>query len=311
MELDDFFQPVADINPKARVAITGPAGVGKTFSAIRLANGLADDGNGGLLGPIVVIDTEGNSAAKYRSMAPTLRSARPAQFAKVVKGADRIPLVENDPRLFIAGINAASTAAVIIVDSITHAWEGTKAIVDAAGDRERARAKEAGRSANPNTFALWKDAAPMWAALMDTIMNSPAHVIVTMRSKKHYVIEEGRNGRSAPRVVGMQPEAREGTDHTFDIVLDMTPDHIAEVSKTRMSALDGRQIDRPDEELGREIRAWLDSVAYTPPHIARLLELAKARGAYGTGDKQINESKIRDWDTPTIMKAIARLESVE
>ena len=312
MALSEFFQPVADIDPKARVAIIGPSGVGKTYSAMRLALGFADDGNGGLLAPIAILDTEGNSAAKYKALIPTLVSARTPMFVKAVKSADRIPLVENDPRLFIEAIRAASDASVLIIDSLTHAWEGTKAIVDAAGERERARASTGGRGGGGNSFALWKDASPMWGALLDAIMNSPAHIIVTIRAKKTRVQEIDPNtGRSRIRDIGMQPEIREGTEHTFDIVLDMNGDHIAEVTKTRMSALDGRQIDRPDEELGREIRAWLDSVAYTPPHIARLLDLAKAKGAYGTGDKQINESKIRDWDAQTVMKAIARLESAE
>lgn len=43
----------------------------------------------------------------------------------------------------------------------------------------------------------------------------------------------------------------------------------------------------------------------------RLMALAKAKGVYGTGDKQINEDNVRDWSAQKIAAAIARLESAE
>jgi len=49
---------------KLRMTIDGPAGSGKTYTALRLAHMLAEGG------PIAVIDTERGSASKYVGESP-------------------------------------------------------------------------------------------------------------------------------------------------------------------------------------------------------------------------------------------------
>lgn len=266
MNLDQLFKAPEDSTPAARVALVGTAGAGKTYLSLLMASALARGK------PIVVIDSEHGSAAKYRHLAP-FRVAAPADFAKLVANPGKLPAVEHDPRLYTAGIIAAGKAGagVIIVDSLSHAWQATKAHVDAIMANTRAG----------NSFTAWKDVTPLWDSLMGAIMSSPAHVIVTIRAKPAYVLEEreGQGGRvkQVPVKVGMAPEVRDGADHAFDIVLNIDDEHRVTVSKTRMSTLDGRVMLKPGDELGREVLAWLENPA-TPRALAdeRVIEAQPA-----------------------------------
>jgi hypothetical protein len=103
---------------KARVAVAGPAGGGKTFTALTIATELAGDGE------TLVIDTERGSASLYADLFKfkTIRWEPP-----------------YDPRELSQEVtNAASQFAVVVIDSMTHFWKGeggTLAIVDAAAQR--------------------------------------------------------------------------------------------------------------------------------------------------------------------------------
>lgn len=248
MGLDDLFKAPEESMPRARIALVGTAGSGKTYTALLMARALAAGK------PVVVIDSEHGSAAKYRGVAP-FRVAAPEDFAKLAGNPGKLPPVEHDPRLYTAGIVAAGKAGagVIIIDSLSHAWQATKAHVDAVQAASR----------NPNSFTAWKDVTPLWDSLVSAIMSSPAHVIVTVRAKPAYVLEEreGPGGRvkQVPVKVGLAPEVRDGADHAFDIVLTLDDEHRATVSKTRMSSLDGRVMLKPGEDLGAEVLAWLES----------------------------------------------------
>ena len=253
MNLDSLFSAPEDVNPRARIALSGAAGAGKTYTALLLAAGLAPDG------PIVVIDSEHGSAAKYRTLAP-FRTAHPDSFKRIVGNVGRLGLVDSDPRLYTAGIVAAGKAgaAVIIVDSLTHAWAASKTLVDNVLATQR----------GGNSFTAWKDVTPLWDGLLDAVMSSPAHVIVTMRAKPQYVIEERDTGgrtKSVPVKLGMAPDVRDGADHAFDIILSLDDEHRATVSKTRCSALDGMVMLKPGAELGRSIAEWLESGATEAP----------------------------------------------
>src|SRR5690606_8763935 len=91
---------------------------------------------------------------------------------------------------------------------------------------------------------------------------SRCHLIVTMRSKTEYIVEtDPKTGKTAPRKVGLAPIQREGLEYEFDIVADMDLDNHFIVSKTRYKSLTGQVIHKPTADLGRQIRAWLESGA--------------------------------------------------
>lgn len=216
---------------KARVALCGPTGSGKTFTALTIATAL-----GARIG---LIDTERGSASKYAD-----------EFA-----FDRVELDHYDPRLLVdvLGVAAGDGFDVVVVDSLTHFWSGSGGMLEQVDAIAR-------RSSSNNTFAAWKDARPLERRMIDTLLSYPGHVIVTMRSKTKYEIDAS-GGRSAPRKVGLAPEQRDGIEYEFDIVGDMDPDNVLTVTKSRARALSGAVVPQPTMEFGLRIREWLEAGA--------------------------------------------------
>ncbi len=216
---------------RARVGIVGPAGSGKTFTALTLATGLG--------GRIAAIDTERGSMAKY---------AHRFDF-------DQVLFNTFDPRHYVEAIEAAAEAGydVFIIDSLSHAWTGKGGALDLVN-------ASAARSKSNNSYNAWRDVTPIHNELVDAMLQSPMHVIATMRTKTDYVIEEvERKGRTihVPKKVGMAPIQREGMDFEFDIVGDMDDMNTWKITKSRCEALTGAVINRPDHRTAKVILDWL------------------------------------------------------
>lgn len=241
------FQPAIKSQIKARVALDGPTGSGKTWTALKWATVLAgpdgakrrDDG----LARISFVDTERRSASLYAphftfdvaNFAPPYDVARLLQTLKAAEEADY---------------------AVCVIDSWSHFWEGEGGVLDEVD----AAAK---RSGGGNSFAGWKHGTPLQRHMVDVILGLDMHVIVTMRSKMEYVLTEyaGKDGktRSKPEKVGMAPVQRAGVEYEFQVVGDMDLEHRITVSKSRCDVLADRVV-QPDREseAALEFLAWLD-----------------------------------------------------
>ncbi len=218
-----------------RLAITGPSGSGKTYTGLAIASVLADGK------PIALVDTEHGSASKYAGI-----------FSFDV--AEMHPPFHPDK--FIAAINEAQQAgyAVIILDSISHAWSGTGGVLDLVDEAAK-------RSKSGNTYMAWKEGTPVQNRMIDAIVQSGIHVIATMRSKTEYVLADTGNGKQAPRKVGMAPVQRDQFEYEFDVVFDMDVDNNAIVSKTRCPALTGRVFAKPGADVANVLRDWLSDGA--------------------------------------------------
>lgn len=224
-----MFKKATKAQAKLRQAIIGPAGSGKTLTALKLAVILDDK--------IAYIDTERGSASKY---------ADQYEF-------DVLELETFSPENYIQGINEAQKQGynVLIIDSLSHAWTGKDGILDQV-DKETLKAYSGNAFTNG-----WRKATPKHNALIDAILQANMHVIVTMRTKTEYIIEEDSKGKKVPRKIGLAPIQRDGLEYEFDIVGDMDFDHNFIVSKTRCPQLSGQIYPKPGEELGKIILNWL------------------------------------------------------
>lgn len=242
------FTRAARQKAKLRLALTGPSGSGKTYSALLLAKGIG--------GNIACIDTERGSASLYEHIVPFDVLDLPPPYA---------------PERYIKAIKAAEEAGynVLIIDSITHEWSGVGGCLELVD--EIARAKYKG-----NSWSAWNDVTPRHRALLDAILQSSMHVIVTMRSKTETAqVEE--NGRKKVAKLGMKAEQRDGFEYEMTVVLDITHDgHFATASKDR-TGLFTDQDPRPiTEETGQSLLAWLESGADAPDMKAILHGIATA-----------------------------------
>jgi hypothetical protein len=225
------FKKATKAAAKLRLGLIGPAGSGKTMTALRIAAGLG--------GPVAVIDTERGSASLYAG-------ERGLDF-------DVIELDTYGVERFIDAIKAAADGgyATLVIDSLSHAWSGKGGIlefVDNAGKRNQ----------GGGNFGAWRDATPRHNSLVDAILGAPLHVICTLRSKVEYVVENV-GGRNQVRKVGLQPVQRDGLEYEFTVVGDVTQDHDLVVTKTRAAFLKDAVIREAGEDLGRQLAEWLNN----------------------------------------------------
>lgn len=221
-----MFQRAQRTQSKIKLAITGPAGSGKTYSALRLARGLIGKG-----GKIALIDTENGSASLYSE-----------QFNFDV--LNLVPPFEDT--CFVEGINAAVKAGydVLIIDSASHFWEAILEFKDKLDRR------------GGNSFSNWNEAGKHFKEVLNAVLHSQIHVIACLRSKTEYVVETNERGRSIPRKVGLAPVMRDGIEYEFTTVFDIDLSHQAMTSKDR-TGLFTDKVFQVTEETGEKIAQWL------------------------------------------------------
>ena len=219
------FTKATKSSAKLRAALFGPSGAGKTFTALRIAAGLG--------GAIAVIDTERGSASKYAD-----------RFS-----FDVLDLEHADIPSYQGAIEAAAQAgyAVLVIDSLSHGWQELLQEID-----RLAAAKYRG-----NTWSAWSEGTPKQRALVNAILTYPGHVIATMRSKTEWSIEADGKGRQKPVRVGLAPEQGKGIEYEFDLLLELSPDHIGRVIKDRTGKFQDELLDKPGEDFGQALATWL------------------------------------------------------
>ncbi|MFB6771104.1 AAA family ATPase [Streptomyces sp. NPDC056337] len=221
------FTPATREQARARIALQGPGGSGKTKTALRMAEGLA---NGGQIG---LVDTERGSALKYAPV-PGRPDIEAHDFA-------HLPMAFCSPENLINAVKAAEEArlAVLIIDSWSHFWAGKGGLL--------ARVEEEGKKISGGKFSAWAPVNEMEQDMLDVLLGFPGHVIVTMRTKNDYELTGGK-----VKKLGVKTVQREGAEYEVDVVIDMV-EGTGTVTKTRYSALDGASVHHPGEEFAEAI----------------------------------------------------------
>jgi hypothetical protein len=231
------FEKVTRRRAKLRMALTGVSGAGKTLGALYIAYGITGDWS-----RIALIDTEHERARFYASRS----DLDTGEFLYAPFAPPYSP--DRYKALVAEGAAAVGSDGVVIVDSFSHAWNNEGGILDIK-EQIAARPKK-------TDFSAWQEAGKEQNALVNTILSADCHVIVTMRSKMEYVMQENERGKMEPRKVGLAPIQRDNTEYEFDIVLDIARNHIATASK------DTTFLDRfgavITPQLGHDLAVWLD-----------------------------------------------------
>jgi len=250
------FQKAERKRAKIKVAITGPSGAGKTFSALTLATGLGKK--------IAVIDTENDSASLYsdRFEFDTLVISPPYTVQK-----------------YLEAISAATEEGyeVLIIDSITHAWAGEGGLLSK---------KEALDARGGNSFSNWAGITKEHEAFKATLLVSDIHLVCTMRSKQDYVLDMGDKGKTTPRKVGLAPIQREGMEYEFTTVFDIAMDHNASTSKDRTGLFDGHTA-KITKDTGRKFQQWLNGAKVDPaPRVPAPANVTELDGTFRKASEQ-------------------------
>lgn len=212
-------------NAKIKMAIQGPSGSGKTYSALSLAYGLCGDWT-----KIAVIDTENHSSELYAHLGNYQVLHVEAPFS---------------PERYIEAIQVCEKAniEVIIIDSISHEWEGIGGILATHS------------TMTGNSYTNWSKLTPRHNAFVQHMLQSPLHIIGTIRAKQEYILSE-KNGKQVPEKVGMKGVTREGMDYEFTLVFNLDMRNQATATKDRTSVFAGKPEFRITAETGRRVLAW-------------------------------------------------------
>ena len=214
---------------KLRLAITGPAGSGKTYGALLIAFGIG--------GKIALLDTENGSGDLYSSLGEYDVCSLSAPFT-IQKYIDAIRDAEN------------SGYDTLIIDSISAEWAGTGGLLSLH--------TQLTSSNRTNSFAAWGQITPKHNAFIDAMTGSRLHIIATIRSKTEYAQIQNERGKTEVRKMGFGLVQRDGIDYEFTTVFDLSMEHTVSVSKDRTSIFDG-QVFTITEDTGRVLKEWLDT----------------------------------------------------
>ena len=167
------------------IGLAGGTGSGKTFSALRLASGIA----GGK--PFALIDTEAGRAKHYAD-----------QF-KFDHGDLHAPF---NPAAYAEAIMAADKAGypVIVVDSMSHVWAGDGGVLDmqeAETEEQVKRAKARGdkrpdwQVVEAGKMASWIKPKGEHKRMVQKLLQVRAHLILCFRAEEKIEMKRGADGK--------------------------------------------------------------------------------------------------------------------
>lgn len=219
---------------KIRLGLSAVAGGGKTYSALKIAKGLCGNWE-----DIAIIDTENSSADLYAHLGdynvlPLTAPYTPERYIDAIKECEK------------AGIK------VIIIDSITHEWDGKGGCLEITETITQA-------SASKNSYTAWAKVTPRHQAFIDAMLSSPAHIITTVRRKQDYEMGKDASGKTKVEKAGLKEITREGWEYELTTNLQLDMAHQAVASKDRTGLFMGKPEFIPDESTGELIAEWCES----------------------------------------------------
>lgn len=262
---------------KLRLGLSGASGFGKTYSALLLAYGITNDWT-----KIAIIDTENNSASLYSD----LGNYNVITFSE-----------PYSPERYIKAIKTCEEAQieVIVIDSITHEWQGT-------GGCLNIHEQLGGR------FQDWAKVSPRHQAFIDAILKSKAHVITTVRSKIDYSMDTSSNGKTKVVKHGLKSITREGFEYELTVNFELiNENHMVKASKDRSGLFMNKSEFVINSSTGRKLIQWCNqglSVEQASKEIESCTTIEGLRHLY---QKYIG---LKEQVHPLILERKAVLESI-
>jgi hypothetical protein len=212
---------------KARWILEGPAGSGKTRTSLAIASGLGSS--------TALIDTNRRQSLVWAGM---------FDF-------DVLHMSTNfHPDQLVEALAQCSAYDTTIVDSGSSFWSGPGGMLEQV---ELASEGKSGSTFNNG----WKTMGPAEKRMIDALLAHPGHLLMTLKVKAEYVVQQGANGKWEPKRVGTKPDQRAGLDYEFGIVSTLDDDHTLRFLKSPYEGFDGRAIERPTADVGAEFLTWL------------------------------------------------------
>ncbi len=212
-----------------KIALIGPSGSGKTYSALRLARGIA-----GKKERIALLDTENDRGLYYADEFDYDHDKLSAPYT---------------PERYIAKIDEAVREGykVLIIDSITHEWNGVGGCLEMVD-----------KLPGKNSYTKWAKITPRHNAFIEKVIQSPIHIIVTIRGKDQYVLEQDERGKQVPKKIGLGGIQRDGVEYEYTLTFLIDRDTNVAISQKDNTHIFDSRYEMLTEEHGEMIRKWAD-----------------------------------------------------
>jgi len=209
----------ASPKPPQSVVLVGPSGSGKTRTALALATAFSSN-------PCVIDAGERGSSGGY---APLL----PHASTQLGWGEHGVSI-----KAFLAAMDAARSFEVVVVDSLSALWLAVLSYKEALDGR------------GGNTYTNWGKATKVWDSVLTAIQSHSTPVVVTVRSKMAYAIEERESGggrtRNTVAKLGLQPIWRDTSEYAFDILCSMHNRVLSVDQPRHLTRLSGLELCEPE-----------------------------------------------------------------
>ncbi len=260
------------------------SGAGKTYSALLLARGLA-----GPKGKIVVADSESKRASLYADVIPG--------------GFDAFDLEEPfTPARYIEAVDAIekSGAAVGIIDSGSHEWEGIGGVLDQAGKIEEKSGKAG--------LHCWRLPKLEHAKFVQRLLRTSIPFIICLRAK--YKSRQGKDSTGKTVIIRddyLSPIQAEDFIFEATVHFEIRMDHSIHLTKCSHPALRScfPTAGPIKIEHGALLAAWCEGTTGKAPVLDRskllkeLRDVTSDRHGWKTGMTakawEIAKVKLQDW----------------
>jgi hypothetical protein len=291
------FRPISRVNTPLIIGIAGATKSGKTYSALRLANGLADGG------PVLMINAEGPRGHQYADTFTYLgcdieAPYRATRYTEALKDAAKL------------------NPGAVIIDSGSHMHDGPggalewhEEIVDRIAGKTDFKARQRA------TFTGWVEPKAAANQFIYQMLSMKCPLILAFRAKEKIKIVSGKE----PIDLGWQPIVDERVAFETMFTLMLTP-HCKGVPDLDLSDMrepfdkmvpKGQPI---DETLGRKLAEWarggVTGRMTTNMHESGLLS-SGVRAISGSGSTPADQSPTESADAllDAITKGFAHLKS--
>ena len=224
---------------KLRIGIGAASGFGKTYSALLMAYGMTNDWS-----KICLIDSENSSGALYSHLGGYNIIDLQAPFA---------------PEKYIEAINLAESSGmeVIIIDSISHEWNGSGGCLEI-------HEQLGGR------WQDWAKVTPRHQAFINAILQSNCHVITCVRRKVEFSLDTDSNGRMKVTKLGTKEQTRENFEFELTVNFEIiNENHLTKASKDRTGLFLGKPEFVINSSTGKKLLNW--AISSTEIEINKLL----------------------------------------
>lgn len=227
------------------IGFIGASGAGKTLSMLKTAKGFVDKMHPDMTDAerwqkIGVIDTEHNRSKIY---AGTKNFGIDVGAFKHLNFQEPFSVERLDAA--IEFLKTKYDVSIIIVDSISHFWEGPGGILEVQQNYG-------------GTYQAWQKTNPHYAHFISLVTGEKYGIdmLSGIRAKQHYEVSTNEVGKLQIQKMGLKPTQRDSLEYEFHIAFNIDMQHIA----TTMKDNSGMFSEVPaviEKEVGEKLYTWL------------------------------------------------------